>query len=148
MKQVLLAAAAVLALTGCMKGGGDINHGGTVTLPGGASLSKQVPANLPDYVKVYQGATVTAVMDTPGKGGVLALAVNDPPETVLTYYKQVAADAKLTDAMDSWALSPNEPHTGAHVIMFSQPGTHRSLSVSAEVKEGHTQIGLIYGPAA
>ncbi|HWA60425.1 MAG TPA: hypothetical protein VG939_03580 [Caulobacteraceae bacterium] len=141
----LVLAASALALGACSKGG-DINHGGKVVLPGGGStLSKQVPANLPDYVKVYPGAVVTAVMDNGARGGVITFDVSDPPDTVVAFYKKTAADAKLDSGMDSWSL--NQDHSGPHVMMFDKAGTHRSLSASVEVKDGKTHVGLIYGGA-
>jgi hypothetical protein len=107
-----------------------------------------LPANLPDYVKVYPGGVITAVMDNSGHGGVIAFDVGDPPEKVLDFYKGVAASAKLTNTMDSWQMGNNAPHEGAHVVMFSQDGTRRSLSTTVEVKDGKTHVGLLYGAAS
>jgi len=146
MKRLLIVAVAALTLSACSKGG-DLNHGGAVQVPGAGTLSKQVPANLPDYVKIYPGAVVTAVMDNGASGGVIAFDVTDPAETVMDFYKKAATDAKLAQTMDSWALAANTPHEGAHVVMFSQAGTKRNLSTTVEVKDGKTHVGLIYAGA-
>ncbi len=143
-----VAAVSVLALSslglGACSKGGDLNHGGSVSLNGGKmTLSKQVPDSLPSYVKVYPGAVITAVMDNKEQGGVIAFDVTDPPETVMDFYKKAAADAKFSDTLDSWAL--NQDHSGSHVLMWSEKGGKRSLSATVEVKDGKTHVGLLYG---
>lgn len=143
MKQILIATTAVLALAACSRGG-DLNHGGSVTVNGGKTvLSKNLPANLPSYVKIYPGGVVTAVVQNQGAGGIIAFDVDAAPDTVMEFYKKDAADAKLGDGMDSWAL--NQDHAGGHVIMWNGTGDKRSLTTTVEVKDGKTHVGLVYG---
>ena len=147
MKRAMIAAATVVslgaALGACSKGG-DLNHGGSVTVNGGkTTLSKTLPANLPSYVKIYPGAVITAVVQNQGAGGIIAFDVTDPPEKVMDFYKQDAAEAKLGDGIDSWAL--NQDHTGGHVVMWNGTGDKRSLTTTVEVKDGKTHVGLVYG---
>jgi hypothetical protein len=144
-----LAAVSVLALSSlglaaCSKGG-DLNHGGSVSLNGGKTIvSKQIPADLPSYVKIYPGAVVTAVMDNKGQGGLIAYDVSDPPEAVMDFYKKSAGEAKFNTSTDSWSL--NQDHAGAHVIMWNEGGSSkRSLMTTVEVKDGKTHVGVMYG---
>jgi len=147
MKRALIAAVPALclglALAACSKGG-DINHGGSISVNGGkTTLSKTLPTNLPSYVKIYPGAVITAVVQNQGAGGIIAFDVTDPPETVMDFYKKDAADAKLGDGIDSWAL--NKDHAGGHVVMWNGSGDKRSLTTTVEVKDGKTHVGLVYG---
>ncbi|MGA0600640.1 hypothetical protein ACO2Q3_08035 [Caulobacter sp. KR2-114] len=140
MKRILIAATAVLALGACSRGG-DLNHGGSIKL-GSSTISKQLPANLPGYVKVYPGATVTAVMDNGAQGGIIAFDVADSPDSVVSFYRKAAEDAKLTQTTDTASS------TGSHVIMWNQEGTKRSLMATVDLKQGKTHVGLLYGAAS
>lgn len=137
MKRILIAAAAVLALAACSRGG-DLNHGGSVKI-GDSTISKQLPSNLPDYVKIYPGATVTAVMNNGAQGGIIAFDVGDSPDAVVNFYRKAAQDAKLTQSTDT------SSSTGSHVIMWTQEGTKRSLMTTVDLKQGKTHVGLLYG---
>src|SRR5437870_13778741 len=138
-------AAGALAMTACNRGA-DLNHGGKITLRAAdgvtATVSKQAPANLPDYARIYPGAKVTASMANP-RGGILAYEVEAPPETVMAFYKSAAADAKLVNQMDSWSYASEK--SGAHIIMFSDPNSQRAMSASVKSEGGVTKVGLSYG---
>jgi tripartite-type tricarboxylate transporter receptor subunit TctC len=154
MRTTLALCAAALALAACGRpqtssSNGDRNV--TIVVPGanGGSVvvGNQLPANLPAYVKIYPGAKVTASTTSPG-GGVLVLESSAAPETVMDFYKQAATSAGLKSSLDSWAMGDAQ-HSGAHVVMFGEPGatgsSGKSLTATVESKDGATKIGLMYG---
>jgi hypothetical protein len=145
VRPLIILAIAASALAGCHRG--DVDHGGKVTLRAAdgvtATLSKQLPGNLPPYAKVYPGAKITASMANT-RGGILAYEVAAPPETVLNFYKAAAAETNLVAQLDSW----NYPHEASegHVISFGDPNaTQRAMSASVKVEGGVTRVGLTYG---
>jgi hypothetical protein len=146
MRSLIIVAACALAVAACNRGA-DLSHGGKITLKAAdgttATVSKQLPANLPDYAKVYPGAKVTASMANQ-RGGILAYEVAAPPEAVMAFYKSAAAQAGLSNQMDSWAYAAEK--SGAHVIMFSDPnGSQRAMSASVKAEGDVTKVGLTYG---
>lgn len=116
-------------------------HGanGDVTMTGAA------PKNLPAYAPLYPGAKVDSSVVTDastGSGGIVSFTVGAPPAAVIDFYKKAAAKSQLTSSLGV----PAEAN-GSQVLLLSQPGTKRSLSVSVEPAEGQagTKVGLSYG---
>jgi hypothetical protein len=146
MRKIIIIAAGALTLAACNQNP-DINHGGKIEVKGKdgatATISKQLPDNLPAYAKVYPGATVTSSMAIGDKGGILTYETTAPADMVMAFYKSAATAAKLTDSMDSAKLSAEK--AGAHVIVFNEPGTQRNLSASVQAEGGVTKVALTYG---
>jgi hypothetical protein len=147
MRVTLVICAAVLALGACSRPAPSQTKNVSITIPGanGAStvIGNQTPQNLPSFVQVYPGAKVTASMVSPN-GGVLVMETAAPPDQVMNFYKQLATSQGFVAGLDSWSMGQQQ--TGAHVVMFSVPGTQKSLTASVEAKTGETtKVGLTYG---
>ncbi|MFI4975803.1 MAG: hypothetical protein ACHP84_14780 [Caulobacterales bacterium] len=158
MKVLLLAASAALALSACQRA---VIHDNQVTVsenagPGGTvqvtvagkdgsvtTMGKQLPADLPPYAKLYPGGSLTSTVNTPGHGGMIAFTTKAAPQAVVDFYKADAAQANLTSVMDSSTMNPGG--MGAHVMVFSQTGTQRSMSVTVEQQSDGTKVAVMYG---
>lgn len=143
MRTVLVASAMLLALGACSKSGVH-REGDTVTVTSEdgtkATIGAAAPSHLPDYVKVYPGAKVTASVDN-GVAGTLAMEVSDPPDKVLDFYRHQAEAAKLSSTTEINQTGQG----GGHMMVFTDPGGKRTLSVTAQVTDGKTQVGVTYG---
>lgn len=144
MRSIAVAAAFGLALAACSKNA-DTDSAAAVTLYGAdgtkTRISQQLPKDLPDYVKIYPGATVTSATDSGGVG-TIGLEVSDPPAKILDFYKAQAVAAKLNDIVDSGASGNDD---SGRMLILSQRDTKRSLSVAVEPSGDKTQVSLLYG---
>ncbi len=141
MSRILIAAAAVVLALGACSRGEDHGHGAGVQVAG-ATIASQLPANLPDYVKVYPGATIIKAVGNGPQGGVIAFTVSATPDAVADFYRKAAAAAKLEPSMDTAGGAGN------HVILWTQQGGKRSLMATVDPKQGKTQVTLLYGAAS
>jgi hypothetical protein len=120
---VIVLAAAVI-VTGCdgKKSDNKANHVDALTtkvdMGGGqsATINSKVPANLPAYAKLYDGADVLSVMKMPAAGGMPASVmiqynVNAKPEDVLAFYKKLSAEAGFETTFDK-KVGPTEVFKG------------------------------------
>jgi ABC-type glycerol-3-phosphate transport system substrate-binding protein len=141
--------AAALALAACGRPQQQDSHSVTLTVPGANGpvvIGNQLPANLPDFVKVYPGAKVTATTTTPG-GGVVAMESGDSPDQVMDFYKKSASGSGLPVQMDSATMGAGG--SGAsHLVVFGGQAVHKSLNVSVQAQNGVTKIAIIYGMQA
>jgi hypothetical protein len=108
-----------------------------------ATVSKQIPPDLPAYANVYPGATVTSSMALGYRGGILTYEVAKPPEAIMQFYKSAASRANLNDITDSWHLGKDR--SGTHLVVFNGPATGRSLTVSVRPGQGATKVAISYG---
>jgi len=144
MKTVAILALAALALAGCGRRGAESNstklvlHGQNGET---AVIGKGAPSKMPAYAPLFPGAKITSSMDMGDKGGIVTYTVSAPPQAVIDFYKKAAAGAHFDSTMDM----SNNPGAGAKVIMFSQTGSKRSLTASAEPSPDGTKVGLTYG---
>ena len=106
----------------------------------GAGAAASLPSDLP----LYPGATVISNISANGgedAGGTIIFQVKAAPAAVVSFYRQKAADAGLsqTTAADAGAR-----------VMFSasQPESGRAISVIATAQDGGAQVQLTWtGPA-
>ena len=146
MKTAIISLGAALALTACGPRT-EVGPNGTVTVHGdngqAVTIGKQVPANMPAYAPIYAGASVASTMGS-ASGGVVVYTVQAPPDSIVDFYKKAATGAQLTAQFDSSSM--NGANAAHRVLMFGQPGSKRSLSVTVEPQSnGLTKVGLIYG---
>jgi hypothetical protein len=143
---IIAAAALTLAACGQRHQANGAGSGASVVVPGanGASVTMgtSLPTNLPDWVKVYPGATVTTTTTAPG-GGLIGMQTSAAPDAVAAFYKQAATASGFTTAMDSSSAAASGAN---HVLVFTKDGTPKeSLDATITTENGSTKIAILYG---
>jgi hypothetical protein len=122
MRKLILAIAAVAALSGCIK------------------MDKTPPKDMPAYVKLYPGSTQVMNMSL---GGVTADAftTTDTPDTVIAFYRTQAASDGLTETN-----APNKPATAPDQkqAAFTDPTQDKLLVVVAKPQTGGSMVSLTW----
>ena len=131
----------VLALAACgpkvsTNSQGDVtvsNNGTTIT------AGKRPPANLPGWLKVYPGATVTtgAVL---GQGGMLGFDTTDSPDKIVAFYNDIAKANGI-------AVNTDAATETSRAVDYRAPAPSKLnfvLTVASEGGKNH--VAILYGP--
>ena len=115
-----------------------------------AAIMSMLPANIPAYAPIYNGALITSATAS-ATGGVVTYTAAAPVDSVAKIYSGAAAKGLLTSTLDtaSWKTTNpfgGQPTPGPRTLVFSQSGTARSLYVTLEdTGDGFTKVSLVYG---
>jgi hypothetical protein len=126
MKKLIVALAAVVMLTGCVK------------------IDKSLPKDMPAYVHLYPGATSMMSMNIAGMEAIV-LQTQDKPDDVVSYYRSEASSDGLPE---SPAPAANGAPADQRQASFNDPATGRMLIVVAKPQNGVTVVSLTYKPQA
>jgi hypothetical protein len=146
MKPALIAFAA-LALAAC---GQRPAAGPPPNAEAAAAIQHMLPANIPAYAPIYNGALITSATTNAG-GGVVTYTAAATVDQVAGLYNGAAARSLLTSTLDtaSWKTTNpfgGQPTPGPRTLVYSQSGTARSLYVTLEdTGDGFTKVSLVYG---
>ncbi|MFO1015699.1 MAG: hypothetical protein U1E50_18240 [Caulobacteraceae bacterium] len=135
-----------LALAACgpkvtTNSNGDVsvsNNGTTIT------AGRNLPANLPSWLKVYPGADVKAGAVL-GQGGMISFESNDSPDKIVAFYKDIAQANHIDVQMDSSQMQGNA--TGDRAISFQAAAPSKlNFTLTIATRNGHNEVGILYGP--
>jgi hypothetical protein len=117
----------------------DDDHGGTATMQFGGSAT-----NLPSWVPKYPGSESTSTFAVKGSGGDLAdggsftFTTPDSSDQVLKFYRD--KDQELGLKANMTTATP-----GGGMIMATEEGGKRSLTVIVDGHSGSTSVSVTYG---
>jgi hypothetical protein len=126
MKKLIVALAAVVMLSGCIK------------------IDKSPPKDLPTYVHVYPGSTSVMSMSVAGLESVV-FSTADKPDDVVTYYRSEASSDGLPETQ---ATTASGASADQRQVTFNDPATGRMLVVVAKPQGAATMVSLTYKPQA
>ncbi|MFI4935559.1 MAG: hypothetical protein ACHP7N_13125 [Caulobacterales bacterium] len=126
MKRLIVALVAVALVGGCM------------------NTSKTPPKDLPDYVKIYPGATQVVAMGL-GSMSTEVFSTSASPDEVVSFYRtQAQSDGLPEGSAPAPAGAPPEQKQAE----FGDPASGKMLVVVAKPSQGvGTMVSLIYKPA-
>jgi hypothetical protein len=146
MRQALIALTAVaLCACGQRPAGGPASNVETA-----AAVRHMLPANIPAYAPVFNGALINSATGY-ANGGVVSYVAAAPIDKVAALYNQAATTGKLTSSLDTagWkSTNPfgGQPTPGPRTLVYGQSGTARSLYVTLEdTGDGFTKVSMVYG---
>lgn len=155
MTQRLIAAAAVLALAACNRGGNEADRQAagqgqppanvTVTTPEGRVEVRAGPATgLPEGIPAYPGASTVGGVNVSGgsaqgEGNVIVFTTTDPPAQVIAFYVQAAGAAGYRVAQQM-TMGPT-----AMMAATRGAGDGEGLTVTATGAGGATQVQVVAG---
>jgi len=115
-----------------------------------AAIQHMLPANIPAYAPIYNGALITSSTAN-ATGGVVTYTAAATVDSIVGLYNGAAAASQLTSTLDtaSWKTTNpfgGQPTPAPRVLVYGQTGTARSLYVTLEdTGDGFTKVSLVYG---
>jgi hypothetical protein len=154
MHRPSMIAAALLALAGCGRGGGEANRQSApageapaniiiATADGTAEIRTGTgAAGLPEGIPAYPGADPNAAVQVTGgapgaEGGLFGFRTSDAPAQVIAFYAAAAGSGGYRIA--------NRMEMGATATLTAEKGDGTVINVIATPAGGFTQVQLIVG---